>query len=649
MKGVVLMGNVYVNYKGNLFFIKNEILEDVKINNKNVVIPNGVKVITKEAFFSGFSMFHRAKHKIEKLWIPSTVQEIEKETFAECKKLKSVEILSGLTKIEKNLFRDCKNLVKVVIPDSIKTIESGAFAGCNQLKEIHYASYHVQIHKDAFMECSGIQSKRMKDWIEHGMHSVSSVELEQRKERQNEGVEEPYELYQGNLFWVEQGKLRDVLVKTERVIVPECVEIIKREAFLRPDTKAMVITLILPASVKKIEQLAFAGLENVTSIEILSKISKIEKGTFRNCIKLEKVVLPVSLQRIESRAFEYCSCLKEIVFGSEQIVISKDAFLYCSNIKEEQIIVRGYQKFEQEQKEKEKVKRKEQEKLEQVMRKRQQEAEELAKQEQLQKAQEEIKRYQERINKDTEFCIRDGVLERCEIGSEYIVIPNGVKEIGANAFSSSEKKECVVSIEIPEGVETIGERAFFGLKNLCEIKIPTSVCSFGAEALEGTAWIKKEREQSNYVCVNGVLLSAFYDSFAMKAELPENIHRIASYAFYQNEVRSIIIPDSVKTIDKYAFTEVGVTQIIFPNRSDIEFQNPVLFRCKSLKELTIPEKIGKIDACFVRDCFALTMVHLKNPKTSISKKAFPEYVRFLVDNGKERASSMISFAWEEFS
>ena len=50
MKGVVIMGNVYVNYKGNLFLIKNEILEDVKINNKNVVIPNGVKIITKEAF-----------------------------------------------------------------------------------------------------------------------------------------------------------------------------------------------------------------------------------------------------------------------------------------------------------------------------------------------------------------------------------------------------------------------------------------------------------------------------------------------------------------------------------------------------------------------------------------------------------------------
>lgn len=644
MKGVVIMGNTYVNYKGNLFLIKNEVLEDVKINNKNVVIPDGVKVITKEAFFSGFSMFHRAKHKIEKLWIPFTVKEIEKETFAECKKLKSVEILSGLTKIEKDLFRDCKNLVKVVLPDSIKVIESGAFAGCNQLKEIHYASYHIQIHKDAFMECSAIQSKRIKDWIEHGM-----IEFDQRKEVQEEGLEEPYELYQGNLFWIEQGKLRDVLVKTERVIVPESVEVIKREAFLRPDTKAMVTSLILPVSVKKIEQLAFAGLDNVTSIEILSRISKIERGTFRNCVKLEKVVLPQSLQRIESRAFEHCSCLKKMVFGSEQIAISKDAFLYCSNLKEEKIIVKGYQQFEQEQKEKEKTRRKEQENLEQVMQKKQQETEELAKQKQFQKEQEELKRQLEIINKDTKFCIRDGVLEKCEMGSEHIVIPEGVKEIGANAFSTSERKEVLVRIEIPEGVETIGERAFFGLKNLCEIKIPTSVCSFGAEVFEGTAWIKRQREQSNYVCVNGVLLSAFYDSFAMKAELPENIYRIAPYAFYQNDVRSIIIPDNVKKIDKYAFTEVGVIQMVFPNCSEIEFENPILFRCKSLRELTIPEKIRKIEAGFVKDCLALTIVHLKNPNTSISKKAFPEYVRFLFDNGKERASSMISLPWEEFS
>ena len=92
-------------------------------------------------------MFHRAKHKIEKLWIPSSVEEIEKGTFSECKKLKSVEIVSGLTKIEQDLFRDCKNLTKVVLPDSIRLIESGAFVGCMQLKEILYASYHIQIKK----------------------------------------------------------------------------------------------------------------------------------------------------------------------------------------------------------------------------------------------------------------------------------------------------------------------------------------------------------------------------------------------------------------------------------------------------------------------------------------------------------------------
>lgn len=636
-----------INYRGNLFLIKNEILEDVKINNKNVVIPDGVKVITKEAFLSGFSIFHRAKHKIEKLWIPSTVKEIEKETFSECKKLKSVEILSGLVKIEKNLFRDCKNLGKVVLPDSIRSIESGAFAGCVQLKEIQYASYDVMIHKEAFTECVGIQSERVKGWIEHGIQSFCSSglaqdnSLEQSNVAQQEGLEEQYEFYQGNLFWIENGKLKDVLVKTERVIVPECVEVIKREAFLRPDTKAIVTTLILPVSVKKIEPLAFAGLDNVTRIEILSRISILERGTFRNCIKLEKVVLPISLQRIESRAFEYCIRLKEIVFGSEQIIINKDAFLHCSNLKDEKtkaVIVKGYQRLEQQQKEKENTGCKGQ-----GLRIKQQKEEEEVREKQLQQEQEEI------INKDTEFCITNGVLERCEIGSEYVVIPEGVKEIGANAFSCSERKECLVRVEIPEGVETIREYAFFGLTNLCEIVFPSSVCSFGAEALEGTAWIKKQREQENYVSVNGVLISAFYDSFVMKAELPNHIYRIAPYAFYQNDVRSIVIPDNVKQIDKYAFTKVGVTEIIFPNRSDIEFQNPVLFRCKNLKEVTIPEKIGKIDACFVKDCLSLTMVYLKNPKTSVSKKAFPEYVRFLFEKGKDKglSSSMISLKWEE--
>ena len=645
------MGEKYLNYKGNVFLIKNEILEAIKINNKNVVIPNGVKVITKEAFLSGFSMFHKAKHKIEKLWIPSSVKEIEKGTFSECKKLKSVEILSGLTKIEQDLFRDCKSLNKIVLPDSIRLIESGAFVGCTQLKEIQYASYQVQIKKDAFSECVGIQSERVKSWLEHGIqafYNTESIEVNLEENVVAEAIKEPYELYQGNFFWIEKGKLKDILVKTEKVIVPESVQVIKREAFLRPDTKALVKRLILPVSIKKIEPLAFAGLDSVEDIEILSKISKLEKGTFRNCTKLEKIVLPASLQRIESRVFENCIQLKEIVFRSEQIVISKDAFLQCPNIKEEKakaIIVEGYKKFAQEQKKQGVWKG--QESLEQVLERKKQREEELLQKEKIQKEEKERKEQLENINKDTEFCIRNGVLERCEIGSNHIVVPEGVREIAKNAFSFSEKKECVVCLELPEGVEAIGERAFFGLKNLCEIKIPTSVCSFGKEAFEATAWIKNKREQDNYVVVNGVLISAFHDSFVMKAEIPSNIYRIAPYAFYQNDVRSIVIPDSVKQIDKYAFTEVGVTELVLPNREGIEFCNPILFRCRSLKELTIPEKIEKIDACFVEECVSLTMVYLKSKKTSISKRAFPEYVRFLFGSGREYSSSMISLKWEE--
>ena len=647
------MGEKYLNYKGNLFLIKNEILEDVKVNNKNVVIPNGVKVITKEAFFSGFSVFHRAKHKIEKLWIPSSVKEIEKGTFSECKKLKSVEIVSGLTKIEQDLFRDCKNLTKVVLPDSIRLIESGAFVGCVQLKEIQYASYHVKIKKDAFSECEAVKSERIKSWLEHGIQSFYNTESVEKLNFEEivvaeKEIEEQYEFYEGNFFWIEKGKLKDVLVKIEKVIVPESVQIIKREAFLRPNTKDIVKTLILPASVKKIEQLAFAGLDNIEHIEILSKISKLEQGTFRNCTKLEKIILPASLQRIESRVFENCIQLKEIVFRSGQIVISKDAFLQCPTIQEEKakaIIVEGYQRFEAQVKEQGKYKG--QESLEQVLERQKQREEQLLQKEKMLKEERERNERLENINKDTEFCIRNGVLERCEIGSNHIVIPEGVREIAKNAFSFSEQKEMLVCIELPEGVTTIGERAFFGLKNLCEIKFSTSVCSFGKEAFEGTAWIKKQREQDNYVCVNGVLISAFHDSFVMKAELPNTIYRIASYAFYQNDVRSIVIPNSVKQIDKYAFTEVGVTELTLPNREDMEFCNPILFRCRSLKELTIPEKIEKIDACFVEDCLQLTMVYLKSKKTSISKRAFPEYVRFLFGSGRDYSSSMVSLKWEE--
>ena len=120
----------------------------------------------------------------------------------------------------------------------------------------------------------------------------------------NQGEEIEYLEYEGNCFLTDRGVLKDVRVETEIVRIPEEVKEIRRQAFLNARMEQKITCLVIPASVKKIERLTFAGMEGLLCVELLGEIVTLEPGTFRNCVRLEKIQLPATLRRIESRAFE---------------------------------------------------------------------------------------------------------------------------------------------------------------------------------------------------------------------------------------------------------------------------------------------------------------------------------------------------------
>jgi len=211
---------------------------------------------------------------------------------------------------------------------------------------------------------------------------------------------------------------------------------------------------------------------------------------------------------------------------------------------------------------------------------------------------------QQKQTPEAQFCIYEGVLERCEV------------------YGSS--------VKIPEGVTALSDRVFYNMTGLEEIEFPASLTYIGRQALEGTAWIKKQRESNNCVVVNGILISAYYESMVMEAKLPEEIRRIAPYAFHCSEAQLVVLPESLEEIDAYAFVDCNVTEIDFPRRSDVVIHTPVAVRCNQLKELYFQGNIERLEEGFVRDCPALRRVCLKWPQTVVSKNAFSESVRIWV-------------------
>lgn len=69
-------------------------------------------------------------------FIPEGTKVIAKEAFSQCTELTWVIIPDSVTEIEDLAFSDCTNLTDIILPNSLKRIGWCAFAGCTGLTEI---------------------------------------------------------------------------------------------------------------------------------------------------------------------------------------------------------------------------------------------------------------------------------------------------------------------------------------------------------------------------------------------------------------------------------------------------------------------------------------------------------------------------------
>ena len=102
------------------FIIENGILKKYVGKGGDVVIPNGVTIINRNAFY----MCENVKSVV----IPTGVTSIGTEAFYGCSELQNITIPDGITKIGAWAFSFCFGLKSIVIPDSVKSLGNFIFA-----------------------------------------------------------------------------------------------------------------------------------------------------------------------------------------------------------------------------------------------------------------------------------------------------------------------------------------------------------------------------------------------------------------------------------------------------------------------------------------------------------------------------------------
>ena len=338
------------------------------------------------------------------------------------------------------------------------------------------------------------------------------------------------------------------------------------------DTKIVIPSTYDNKPVKVIDRSGFRDCTFITEVDIPNSIEEIRGEAFNGCTSLQKIEIPDSVRSIAELAFANCSGLKEVSLGNGVKTLGWYAFEGCLGV---QSVDFGNS-------------------LEEIGRE---------------------------------------AFSGCSSSLWYeVTIPKSITSIGSGAFNGckviirweenpaiTEIKQATfegyagTSIEIPEGVKSLGKNVFKDCPYLHTITFPNSLESIERQLFENCPSLQPAPKENAtyignstnpYLYLVGVDIwadtvtvdknckfirtNAFYQHSALKTiNLPEGLIGIGDYAFYDCGVKKIVIPSTVKKIGEYAIASCESLTEIEIRSTDLYLDNSAIYSCPDLSTIKI--------------------------------------------------------------
>lgn len=205
-----------------------------------------------------------------------------------------------------------------------------------------------------------------------------------------------------------------------------------------------------------------------------------------------------------------------------------------------------------------------------------------------------------------------GVFEGC-INLEKVVFEEGFTDIPEDIFNLGYNNSALTEVVLPEGLKTIGDNAFWGAE-LKEIYIPGSVEYIGEEAF---AYCNELEKAVIGEGVEELGDSTFYHCKSLRdVSLPSTLKNINYFAFECcKSLETIDLPESLEEISDGAFIYSGLRYITIPG--SLKHVGTEAFASAELRYIRIPESVESIEYGAFNWCYNLCDVIICNPSCDI--------------------------------
>ena len=541
--------------------------------------------------------------EIESYIIPDSVTSIGDGAFSSCSSLRSLVIPNSVTSIGDGAFEGCSSLSSLVIPDSVVNIKGNPFYLWKGKLECLSASFIYEDNVLFNMDKSKLISNRNQEAksfiIPNGVMSIekyafsdcsSLISISVPKSVTSigdgafDGCSSLSSIAISDSITSISAWTFDGCSSLRSLVIPDSVTSIGNEAFRGCSS---LCSLVIPDSVTSIGDGAFDGCSSLRSLVIPDCVTSIRDGAFDGCKSLRSLVIPDSVTSIGDGAFSSCSSLRSLVIPGSVTSIGDGAFSSCSSLRslvipDSVVNIKGNPFCHWKGK------------LECL---------------------------------SASFIYEDNVLFNMDKSklisfrnqeAKSFIIPDGVKSIGNRAFDYCYS---LISISIPNSVTSIGDESFIDCSSLSNLVIPNSVTSIGAWAFDGC---KSLRSFVIPDSVTSIGYGAFsYCSSLSSLVIPDSVTSIGDSAFEDcTSLSSLVIPDGVTSIRDYVFSGCSsLSSLVIPN-SVTSIGDSAFSGCSSLSSLVIPDSVTCIGFGAFEGCSSLRDIVIPNSVNDIEDRAF---------------------------